>query len=177
MWMGEGRHGGVLMHAVRWIESILGIGSAGKMTAMLEMDRALAFADVVALAVLADTHVTDEELRLLIDALSRTGASRVSSEEALARWRTMVDGIGSTELLGARIRYARERLSPDDCQEAMELVEGLAREGSGLLDQERVGYRNAYKSSPEALLEVFRTALFSVELAPPDDVPPLDWDL
>ncbi len=147
------------MHAVRWIESTFGVGSGGKMTAMLEMDRALAFADVVALVVLADGAVSDEELLLLIDALSRTGASRVSPDEALARWRDMVDEIGSIELLTQRIRYARKRLSPADRKEAMAIVENLASEGSGLLDQKRVGYRNAYKSSPEALLEVFRTEL------------------
>jgi len=147
------------MHAVRWIESTFGVGSGGKMTAMLEMDRALAFADVVALVVLADGTVSDGELLLLTDALTRTGAARVSPHEALQRWRDMVDEIGSIELLAQRIRYARKRLSPEDRREAMALVEMLARDGSGLLDQKRVGYRNAYQSSPEALLEVFRAEL------------------
>ena len=127
--------------------------------AMQRMDDALAFADIIALAALADGVVTDSELRTIGYALEEFTEGAVTVHDCMERWNTLIAEHDSLNKLTLYVQYSVERLSPADRDAAWAVISGLAADGSGLIDPRLAGYRNTYRASPDALLAMFRDAL------------------
>ena len=145
----------------RWLGDQFTFGEEYKVRKMEQMERALAFADVVALAAMADGDVSSDELMLIHEAIDRFATGNVSAQEALRRWRSLGDKVQSLDQLKRHIRYVRNRLTHSDRKIAMGLVRTFVTRGSGALDPAARNYRTAYQSSPGALLEAFEDAMWN----------------
>ena len=126
---------------------------------MQRADEALAFADIIALAALADGVATPTELTTLGHALEEFAEGSITTDECVKRWHSLAENHDSLDKLARYIRYTKMRLTPDDRIAALSIIAGLAAEGSGILDPRLGGYRNTYRASPEALLALFNAEL------------------
>jgi len=125
---------------------------------MAELERKLAVADLIVLAVLADGEVPNEEWERLCKAFaeSRLGVDPVATA---ARFRAQAAELQHPEILRDRITRTAVRLGPPEREEAFRLIVGLARGGSGIAVTHGVGYRAVARSDPHGLIEIFADTL------------------
>jgi hypothetical protein len=145
----------------RWIRSVgssvARIAHGSGEDAMAAMDRALAVAEIAALAVLADGEITERERDALSGALKAAGFD-VSVNEALARVTGRREDVTDPAVLRAAVVRAATRLDPHERARAMGIVKDLAGVGSGLGGGEG-GYRGVRRADPTALVDLFAAAL------------------
>jgi len=98
--------------------------------------RALAIADIVALAALADGQVTREELRALEDTQIGEGELAVAAVERLYQLEASAEDIQSPEWLEIKIADLALALDATERRRAMELVVTLAGHGARLKTRE-----------------------------------------
>lgn len=125
---------------------------------MAAMERALALADLMVLAVLADGVVSDDEWNSL-RTLFEGSKLDLDPKETVQRLRWDAAKLQDPSVLKERIYLKSQVLSEKDRAEALWLVQELARTGSGLGGANQGGYRGARKSDPRALVELFAKAM------------------
>jgi uncharacterized tellurite resistance protein B-like protein len=125
---------------------------------MAAMERALALADLMVLAVLADGVVSDDEWNSL-RALFEGSKLSLDPKETVQRLQWEAAKLSDPRVLKERIYLKSRVLSEKDRAEALWLVKELARTGSGLGGANEGGYRGARKSDPRALVELFAKAM------------------
>jgi uncharacterized tellurite resistance protein B-like protein len=130
---------------------------AGGPEEMARVERELALAEVVALALVADGEITEEERHTLGRALA-SGSYEIAAADALARISALARVSATEESLRARLELLAGRLDAKRRADAFALVCALARGGS-LLRLPDAGYRGNAHGSAEALVELFATAL------------------
>lgn len=137
--------------------SVARIAKGGGEKAMAEMERAIAMADVVALAVLADGEARDAEVSALQEAFSRNGLP-VRADESIKRARAVAGDVTHAETLRRSIERFAARLKEDERAEAFRVVVDLAGAGAGAIVGQ-TDYRHAKRWDPGALITIFAESM------------------
>jgi hypothetical protein len=137
------------------VKNARAVGTGGA-RGMAAMDRAIAIADLFAMAVLADGQVTDPKRKALAAAL-KSGNIDIEPGEAINRLRLRTPELKQPERLSAAIASAAASLSMPDRGDALLRIAAIARAGAGILVQG--GYRDDQRADTRALVEIFVRAL------------------
>jgi hypothetical protein len=123
---------------------------------MTRLERQMALVDVVALALLADGVVADEERAALKSAFEDI-QPEIDAKDVLERVTALADTVGTDDELRARVSLVGRQLDDEGRRDAFAIVEALARGGSRL--RGTTDYRGGGRTSPEALVDLFAAAL------------------
>jgi hypothetical protein len=124
---------------------------------MARLERQMALADVVALALFADGVVTDEE-RAALESACEEFQPDIEPKDVLERVTALAETFGTDDELRARVSLAGGQLDDEGRREAFAIVEALARGGGSRL-RGTTDHRDAERTAPEALVDLFATAL------------------
>ncbi len=124
----------------------------GRTDAMADVDRAVATADLCALAVLADGELTAQKMDGLGRAL-REARTDVSAQEALRR----IQKTQNPPPFHEAVKRAAMSLAAPHRAPVLRLVARLAASGAGLAAAG--AYRSGRRSDPKALVELYASAL------------------
>ncbi len=148
---------GLLKLIVRDIATNLGATLSERSVSTKEA-HALAIADIVALAALADGQVSRDELRALEDTEIGEGELAVAATERLYQLEASAEDIQSPEWLEVKIGDLAMALDREERRRALRLVASLAAHGARLKTRELPGGRLVGVTERE-LVELFARGL------------------
>lgn len=128
----------------------------GSVDAMAKMDEALAIADLVMLAIVADGTVTEEEI-VRLEALHKDREIPELARKALEDFRARMPAVRSDDDLAGLAATILPRVSAEGRRGVLETVVAMARAGSGATTS--ATYREASRSDPRALVDRFAALL------------------
>lgn len=135
--------------------SIARIFGGGGLEAALREEKSRNKATLLALAVIADGAISEAERPALADFAQRHD---IDADEVASKVASLAEQLRDPAVLREKITSCASDLDASERLEVFTAVERLALRGSGAWP-ERIDYRGATASSPDALIAIFREAL------------------